>query len=131
MGKSNPGAHHPSSKLTPQRRHDLLKWLKAGLPIETAARLVDINPATVRQWRARSVEGVRGYARLESEIQQALAEGEAINLARISEAGKTNWRAAAWLLERMYPGKWGPTTVVANERSSAPKQEVIDDFPGL
>lgn len=95
-------------KLTPQVRDDLLKWLRNGLPLELAARMAGTHDATVRAWRAKSRSGVRGYKGFDADVEQALAEGEGVNVARIVHAGKSNWRAAAWLLERQFPNKYGP-----------------------
>jgi len=61
----------------------------------------------VTHWRKLALDGHAGYEDLEDEIQKALAEGEAIHVARIAEAGRVSWRASAWLLERMYPERWG------------------------
>jgi hypothetical protein len=110
------------------KRQALLKWLRAGLPIDTAARLADLSPDTVMRWRAKSTQRVRGYITLEADIQKALAEGEAVHLARIAEAGKTNWRASAWLLERQHPEKWGPPSPLVPD---APPLNLVSDFPGL
>jgi len=93
--------------LTPQRRETFLKLLRGGLPIDTAARLTGVDGHIVRSWRNRSTKKVPGYVRFNDEIDRAMAEGEAIHLARITDAGKTSWRASAWLLERMYPDRWG------------------------
>jgi hypothetical protein len=107
---------------TTDRIDALLKWLRAGLPIEIAARLADLSPDMVVAWRQASEDA-------EVSISKAMAEGEATHLARIAEAGRTNWRAAAWLLEHMYPDKWGPILPLVPEQ---PHSAVIhNDFPDL
>jgi hypothetical protein len=121
-------ASEPIPKPTFQRRQALLKWLRAGLPIDTAARLSDLTPEIVSVWRRRSTNRVLGYITLEADIQKAMAEGQAVHLARITEAGKANWRASAWLLERMYPEQYAPPAQVV---PNAPPSNLINDFPGL
>jgi transposase len=117
-------------KLTPARRAELVRWLETGLPLEMAARLADFNVATVTEWRARCANGDAGYTTLEDDIQKAMARGESVHLARIAEAGRTQWRAAAWLLERMYPEKYAPPMpLVPNDASSLPAE--VDDLAGL
>jgi hypothetical protein len=50
---------------------------------------------------------------LEQALQQALAEPRLV--AYLAHAARSNWRAAAWLLERRYPERWG-----AGEREPEP-----------
>ncbi|MGH8544065.1 MAG: hypothetical protein ACREX3_10650 [Gammaproteobacteria bacterium] len=40
-------------------------------------------------------------------VQKALAEWELQQLEAIAEAGKKDWRASAWLLERRFPDQYG------------------------
>ena len=124
-GRSRP------TKLTPERRDALLKWLRGGLPLETAARLTGVSPSTVQSWRKQSRAGRAGYRNFETEVLTAMAEGEAIHVARIAEAGRGNWRAAAWLLERMHPEKWVPPPAPPFIPDAPPPNLVHDDFPGL
>jgi hypothetical protein len=57
-------------------------------------------------------------------LQRVLAEERLI--AQVAAASKTNWRAAAFLLERHYPERWAPVRRPATE--PAPP-EVADDDP--
>jgi hypothetical protein len=43
--------------------------------------------------------------RLQEALDQALAEQRLV--AVIAAGARSNWRAAAWLLERQYPERWG------------------------
>jgi hypothetical protein len=45
---------------------------------------------------------------LAAALEQALAEPRLV--AWIAKASRSNWRAAAWLLERTYPERWAATT---------------------
>jgi hypothetical protein len=98
--------------LSHAHRERLFALLRGGVPVDTAARLTGVTPATVDIWRARSRAGQRGYKTFEDGLLEAIAEGEAVLLARISDAGRGNWRAAAWLLERLAPERYGPPTPV-------------------
>ena len=40
-------------------------------------------------------------------VTKGAADGEMAAAARIHAASQTTWQAAAWLLERRYPDKWG------------------------
>jgi transposase len=116
-------------KLTAARRAELIRWLEAGLPIDMAARLTGISTRTVTAWRTACANGEKGYLTLEHEIQTALARGESVHLARIAEAGRTQWRASAWLLERMYPEKYAPP--MPQVPDAPPVSTQVHDFPGL
>lgn len=108
-------------KLTPALRDELLKWLRAGLPLTLATALTGVHESNVRVWRAKSRARTRGYIGFDEDVTQAMNEGEAINVAKIAAAGKSNWRAAAWLLERTNPDRWGPP----------PPPSLIPDVPPL
>ena len=116
------------ASMTPDRRKTLLRFLRGGLPIDTSARLAGVDPEDVAAWQRQSTRREAGFIRLNAEIAEAMAEGEAIQVARISEAGKTSWRAAAWLLERVHPDRWGPTLPI--EVPDAPPA-TTDDLTGL
>jgi hypothetical protein len=40
-------------------------------------------------------------------IEKALADAEIRDILNIANAGKDNWQASAWRLERKFPQKWG------------------------
>jgi hypothetical protein len=111
------------------RRAEIIRWLETGLPIETAARMADIRPSDLEDWRARSMRLEAGWESFEDDVQKALARGEGVHLARIAEAGRSNWRASAWLLERMYPEKYAPPLPIAHDATT--DETTINDFTGL
>jgi hypothetical protein len=76
----------------------LLKAIESGLTIDAACRLVGIHRSTWYEWREQP--------ELQSAISQAMAKAEAALLATIKTAGQTDWRAAAWILERRWPDTW-------------------------
>ncbi len=62
-------------------------------------------------------------------ITRARLIGERDALLRIQEAGETDWRAAAWYLERTQPADWGAldreTAEELQEKTSGPRRKVI------
>ncbi len=122
-------ADDSAPQITPDKRAELIRWLENGLPIDMAARLSGLSPHTVTVWRKRSLEAQRYYIKLEDAIQEAMTRGESVHLARIAEAGRTQWRASAWLLERMYPEKYAPPLPMVPD--APPLPTVVDEFPGL
>jgi hypothetical protein len=53
------------------------------------------------------------YKRFFEAIEKAQAEAEARDVALIAKAATTDWRAAAWRLERRLPRKYGPRVRLA------------------
>lgn len=104
------------SKL-PQVRDDIIEGVRAGLTVEVAAQMVGINDATFYTWMARArgedrdglgdPEGI--YREFHDEVLKARAQAEARDVSLIRTAARTDWRAAAWYLERSRPQRWGKT----------------------
>lgn len=77
----------------------LLRAIESGVSIESACSIAGIHRSTWYEWRERP--------ELQLQISQAIAKAEAALLATIRTAGKTDWRASAWILERRYSDTWG------------------------
>ena len=95
------------TKLTPERADDLVVLLAARVPVEVAARSVNVSRRTLDRWlwrqpdlRAR-VEQARAAG---PEATDALSEARAVVL--ILRAAQADWRASAWWLERRAPERW-------------------------
>jgi hypothetical protein len=104
------GRAHRPSVLTPALADNLVTMLRAGNYIEVACRAVGVHRRTLSLWLARGRAGAPGdevFAELAERVDVALAEGEVRNVAQIAAAARENWQAAAWILERSYPERWG------------------------
>jgi hypothetical protein len=100
------------TKLTPEITEQICQVLSAGNYIETAAAYVGISRATLYEWlRKGAREGSGRYAGFVSAVERAMAEAEVRSVARIAQAEGTDWRAAAWRLERRAPGRFGRAEV--------------------
>lgn len=108
-----------ASALTAAARRRLVPLLALGVEPEVAAVAVGCDPDVVVDWMERGE--VLRRARLEGErcapadkpfldfVDQVLgtraaAEGQAY--AAVQGAAAVDWRAAAWLLERLAPERW-------------------------
>jgi hypothetical protein len=110
----NAGHVGAKSTLTPELADRLVALIKAGNYITVAVRACGISRALLYQWLARGeslAESDAAYAELRERVENAKAEGEARNVASIANAARDNWLAAAWLLERQYPDRWGRASV--------------------
>ena len=71
------------------------------MSIVAACALSGVSRSTYYNW-------VKSEQEWAEEAEAAIRFGEAVQVARISQAGSDDWRAAAWLLERRFPNEWGP-----------------------
>jgi len=100
-------------KLTVERKNDLLELLKLGLGLESACAAVGIDYSTYRRWMLEGQVQARGkFREFFEDVQRAIAQSESTLLRRITEASRSDWRAAAWILERRFSERWSATARV-------------------
>lgn len=114
------------SKLTPALRERISQALSAGASYRAAAVSAGVGDSTLRAWLARGrVEQAAGrpargtqraikrarreapYVELLESVEQAAARAEVRAALLIAKAAETDWRAAAWFLERRDPATFG------------------------
>lgn len=99
------------SKLNPETSTAIIDAVRTGATLDVAAAAAGINVGTLHKWRDRGETDLNAahdtiYARLVDELTRATAAGEVSLVRMIRSAGLTDWRAAAWLLERRAPSRW-------------------------
>ena len=77
---------------------ELLKAAKRGATKRDAAQLAGISERTLYNWLAQNAQFADDYGR-------ASAEGRMKSIKLIADSD--DWRAHAWLLERVDPDHWG------------------------
>jgi hypothetical protein len=87
----------------------LLDALSNGLPYRAACGLAGISTETLRVWR-------RDNPSFEQAVQFAEARAVERDLANVREAGRDDWRASAWALERRCPAEFGSAQVQLNQQ---------------
>jgi hypothetical protein len=95
------------SKLTPEITAILAEAIRAGGTREAAAARAGIGPSTLYDWLKRGDTGDERYQEFSEAIKKAEADLEAKALGLILDAAGKSWQAAAWLLERRFPDRWG------------------------
>jgi hypothetical protein len=97
------------SKLTAERRHEICDAIRAGVRPEVAAVYFGVGARTYYRWIAlgRAEDAEPCFVEFAEAVELALAEWEARDTLLIGEAAKTDWRAAAWRLERRLPAVYG------------------------
>ncbi|AZN40449.1 helix-turn-helix domain-containing protein [Paenibacillus albus] len=107
----------------------MCKLLREGHYIEPAAALCGVDRNTVYKWLKAGARGEDElYMAFHAAVERATAEAEQNALGVIRHAGKTQWQAAAWYLERRHPFKWGKRTQVdANVTSTEVQWQVEEE----
>lgn len=99
------------SKLQPDLQERFCALVRAGNTVEIAAEAVGIGESTFYSWMDRGERGKpadRPYKAFREAVEQARGEAESILVARVAKAAQGgSWQAAAWLLERRAPERWG------------------------
>lgn len=100
------------SILTDDLTNELAELLECGNYVETALAAVGLGKATFYEWLDRgdpqaTKPADAPYRAFRARIERARAKGEAHNVEAIAEAAGEDWRAAAWMLERQFPDRWG------------------------
>lgn len=101
-------AKGPESILSEDITHRIAVMLQAGNYLDVACQAAGISRGVYRKWMAmgRDRKAHPLHATFRDRIETAKAIGEARNVTLIAEAARTNWQAAAWLLERQSPERW-------------------------
>jgi len=87
----------------------ICKILRRGNFREMACAQVGITSQTLRNWLRRGVGpgAEEPFIQLVMDVERAEAEGEDLLITGIRRAGSTDWRALAWIAERLASQRWG------------------------
>ena len=108
----------------------IVELLRAGNFLDTAARLVAVDRSTVYDWMGRgradqSAGKATAFSAFLAAVEEAEAAAEADDVAVIKVAGRHDWKARSWMLERKMPTRWGRRLEVAVQQTRA---EAADEF---
>ena len=105
-------------KKSPALLEEIVKSIRDGLPITRAARVNGINPDTVHRWRKEDPD-------FDDAVEEAIEFQIAVLTRKIDQASDTDWKAAAWRLERLRPDEFGAKREVSVTTQSNGIAEVI------
>lgn len=101
-------------KLDPALSQRIVDLIRAGNYLEVAATAVGIHKSTLHRWLAVGRKQKRGrFHKFLLAVEKAQAESESRDVALVAKAAGTDWRAAAWRLERKVPRRYGPRVQLA------------------
>lgn len=96
-------------KLTPEVAKTIVEAVSIGVPIETAAHFAKVSRSTVYAWQKRGEREKSGiYRDLLDKIKHAHSSVEVRHLGLVTHAASKHWQASTWLLERLFPERYGP-----------------------
>ncbi len=96
------------SKLTTLVQERVVAAIHAGAYPEQAVLAAGISKSSFYRWMVRGRgEQAGAYVAFVAAIERAEAEEEVANVAIIHAATPKHWQAAAWMLERRHPDRWG------------------------
>lgn len=133
-------------KLTDEVMNQICLIARSGAFVETSAAYVGVSGKTLREWikrgrmeihrresgvphpPERSGEEIANdemCAELVMRMDQALSECEVSALAMVGKAAQLgDWRAAAYLLERRWPDRWGKKQIEISGKGGGPIEVV-------
>lgn len=116
-------AVNPRAKNIPQRIANpnyvelvvmpFIDTLERGLPLKFALKLAGISDVQFRSWMKKADKDLEEgketvYTKIKKRIERAQAEKVLSYINKIElQAEEGEWKAAAWLLERLYPEEFG------------------------
>ena len=108
------------TKLNAKRAQQICDYVAQGHTREVAAQACGIVSTTLYRWMKRGERQPDGpYGEFCRALKRADLKAELACLRQIKEAAQNgDWRAAAWMLERRYPEKWGRRRARRDESES-------------
>lgn len=90
--------------LTKERQAQLMNAIADGVPLKQAAMLAGISYDSLNRWRARgeAFNAPLIFRQFCKALERANAKAMHRLVTNINEAGKSDWRASAWMLERRF-----------------------------
>lgn len=108
----------------------ILNAVRAGNYIETAAAHAGITKETLYAWLRRAAaeqervmknpgakirKSEAPFVQFSDAVNKAFADAEIRDVTLIANAATSDWKAAAWRLERKFPDRWGRKDRIAAE----------------
>lgn len=116
--RKNPGGR--PTVMTPQVRKRICQYVSQGLPREHAANLAGVSVDAFYSCQARFPEFAEA-------IKDASARFVRTHVQRIAKAGRKEWTASAWLLERLFPESFGKLERHVLRAVTAPEPEELGE----
>ncbi len=122
MSKKRPGR---PSKINKDVRERLVAASRLGLTRDLQSEYAGITSSTLHRWLAHGRKAATGqYHDLWVALKRSEAEGAHAAMERIAEAQKTDWKAAAWYMERRHGYRRNGPAEARRERAA---DDLVDE----
>ena len=125
------------TKLTPDVQEFIVDGINAGLTFGLTCARAGVNPATFYRWLEKGETAKSGvYSEFCDTVSRAKADSALRLVSQITLQAPTDWRAAAFMLERRFPDDYGRRTEVTGKDGGPVKvdtktQHVFQPTPAL
>ena len=120
------------SKLTPEVQELIVDGISAGLTYRLSCERAGIFPSTFYVWIERGERQVKGrYKDFAEAVTRAKADSALRLVSQITLQAPTDWRAAAFMLERRFPDDYGKRTELTGKDGSPVKVDATADAAWL
>jgi hypothetical protein len=111
----SPGA---PTKFNYWRARRIVKAIRNGVSLVHAALAEGVCTSAINRWRRKGkqhwMQGLdTEFSSFFLAIRRAAVRGQVRNAQIVWNAARSDWKPAAWLLERKFPNEWGRKTAVA------------------
>lgn len=117
--------------LTPEVHEKIVRYLRIGNYMETAAAAAGVASRTTREWLQRGAKGEEPFAAFAADVEQAIAESEAVDVAKLAQLARgssdaaPDTKALTWRLERRFRDRWGASLVVVTQVREEATEELL------
>ena len=113
------------TKLTPDVQELIVVGINAGLTFRLSCGLAGVNPATFYRWLEKGETAKSGaFREFCDTVSRAKADSALRLVSQIMLQAPTDWRAAAFLLERRFPDDYGKRSEVTGKDGGPVKTEL-------
>jgi hypothetical protein len=112
------------TKLTKELTDEIVKRIRAGNYIKVACQAVGISQTAYFDWINKGEQGIEPYAEFLGAVKKAESEAHVNFVAIIASQAPTQWQAAAWWLERKFPGQWAKKEKIEIQQEPISSKEV-------
>lgn len=115
------------TKLTKEIADKIVKYVKAGNYVETAAAAAGISKNTLYEWLKRGAQSETDniFTEFQDAVEQAMALSEIDLLNKLKKHDADSAQPIEWRLERRFPERWGRKDKITADITSTEKEEII------